>query len=150
MRGNSASFLNCWPAAGGSSSPTTPPTPTPPPPSTDTTKRLPAAPPPPAPPPPPPPPSSPAAVSFSSSAPTPPPTSLGGAVLSAALPPTRAYTAGEPTAMNSFVAGGGNIFFLGEYGSGFGTEDDRINSVLSALGNPMSLAKTTFDSGFIT
>jgi hypothetical protein len=65
--------------------------------------------------------------------------------------PDAALTAGEVTALKGFLAGGGSVFFIGEYG-GFsqGTAANAaINSNLVALGSGMSL-QGNFDLGVFT
>ena len=67
---------------------------------------------------------------------------LSGVDLFIAVTPDLFITS-ETDAMSDFLAGGGDIFFVGEYGS-FGLSDNGdINSALSALGSSMSLNTTS-------
>jgi hypothetical protein len=76
---------------------------------------------------------------------------LTGANLFVAPLPDDAFSDGEITALSTFLAGGGSIFFLGENSnSAFVTANAAINSALSALGSGMSIIPGIFDSGFNT
>jgi len=74
--------------------------------------------------------------------------SLAGSDLFISILPEDNYTAGEISAMSSFLGGGGSIFFMGENG-GFDTYNSSINDALLGLGSSMSiLLNSTFDGGF--
>lgn len=75
---------------------------------------------------------------------------LSGTDLLWAVQPANAYTADELNTMSSFLAGGGRIAFMGEHGSFTPTENDNINSALTALGADISINNTILDTGFRT
>ena len=73
---------------------------------------------------------------------------LSGSDLFVSILPEDNYTAGEISAMSSFLSGGGSIFFMGENG-GFDPYNSRINDALLGLGSSMSIMlNSTFDTGF--
>jgi hypothetical protein len=77
------------------------------------------------------------------------PATLSGKNLFFELLPNDDFTAGELSAMNGFVAGGGSIFFMGE-NNFFFSSNTRINVALTSLASGMSILNTTFDNGFHT
>lgn len=72
---------------------------------------------------------------------------LTGVSLFISILPTQSYTLSETAALNTFLGGGGTVFFMGE-NNNFGTENLNINSALTALGSSMSLLNNLFDAGF--
>ena len=69
-------------------------------------------------------------------------TSLAGVNLFISMLPQSAYSSGEISAMQSLLASGGTIFFIGEstgYGPG-GIADPIITSTLATLGSTMTMA----------
>jgi hypothetical protein len=75
--------------------------------------------------------------------------SLAGSQLFVVAVPEDPFTAGELSAIVSYVAGGNSVFFLGENNDGlFNTGNDAINTALAALGSSMSIVKDVFDAGF--
>ncbi|UUZ50807.1 hypothetical protein LP420_14775 [Massilia sp. B-10] len=50
--------------------------------------------------------------------------------------------------MQSFLAAGGRIAFMGEHGSYSPAENTRINGALSALGSTISINNEVLDGGF--
>ena len=74
---------------------------------------------------------------------------LSGANLFVSVLPDDAFSAGELTALSSFLAGGGTVFFLGENNSSdFAVANAAINSALAALGSGLSIVPDLFDAGF--
>ncbi|SHH73132.1 PEP-CTERM sorting domain-containing protein [Massilia sp. CF038] len=75
---------------------------------------------------------------------------LTGVNLLWASQPSDAYTPAELIAMQSFLASGGRIAFLGEHGTISPNENNRINAALAALGSTISINNVILDSGFRT
>lgn len=73
---------------------------------------------------------------------------LTGVNLLWATQPADAYTAAELTAMQSFLAVGGRIAFMGEHGTFGASQNTRINSALTALGSTITINNVLLDSGF--
>ena len=73
---------------------------------------------------------------------------LSGVNLLWATQPADAYTPAELIAMQSFLAAGGRIAFMGEHGSYSPAENTRINGALSALGSTISINNVVLDGGF--
>jgi hypothetical protein len=69
-------------------------------------------------------------------------TSLTGVNLFITMLPQAAYSAGELSAMGSFLSGGGTLFFIGESSgySGGGVADPIITSTLGLLGSAMTMS----------
>lgn len=63
--------------------------------------------------------------------------------------PADEFAGPEIAVMQSFLTGGGSIFFLGE-NSNFSESNARINGALSDLGSSLSIVGNTFDSGWHT
>jgi hypothetical protein len=75
---------------------------------------------------------------------------LAGNNLFVAPIPDNAFTSDEIAALNTFLSGGGSIFFLGD-NLHFEPQNAFINSALSALGSGMSInAGPDFDAGYHT
>jgi hypothetical protein len=74
---------------------------------------------------------------------------LTGVDLFVAPLPDDAFTPSEITALSSFLAGGGSIFFTGDH-SYFATGNAAVNNALSALGSGMSITSSSFDYGWWT
>lgn len=74
--------------------------------------------------------------------------SLAGVDLLWATQPADAYSAAEISAMQTYLAGGGRIAFLGEHGTFGAAQNTRINAALSALGASISINNVLLDSGF--
>jgi hypothetical protein len=73
---------------------------------------------------------------------------LAGADLFVSAIPNNPYTATEISALANFLAGGGDIFFLGEVGAaGWPVGNGRINDALTALGSGLSIVPATNISG---
>jgi hypothetical protein len=76
---------------------------------------------------------------------------LTGADLFVVPLPDDAFTGSEISAMNSFIAGSGSIFFLGENSSPvFTTNNAAINAALASLGSGLSILPDFIDTGFNT
>lgn len=75
---------------------------------------------------------------------------LTGVDLLWAVQPADAYTAAELAAMSAFVAGGGDIAFMGEHGTFAPAQNTRINAALASLGATMTINNQLVDSGFRT
>jgi hypothetical protein len=76
-------------------------------------------------------------------------THLSSVDLFVSILPLDDFTTSEISVMSSFLAGGGDIFFLGENDS-FYYENTYINNALSSLGSSMSIVNNWFDAGFHT
>jgi hypothetical protein len=75
---------------------------------------------------------------------------LGGADLFVASLPYGDFTSSEITVMADFLAGGGDIFFLGD-NYAFPTHNATINNALAALGSSLSIDDTrAYDNDFHT
>jgi len=75
---------------------------------------------------------------------------LSGVNLLWATQPADAYTPAELIAMQSFLASGGRIAFMGEHGGYSPAQNTRINTALGALGSTISINNVVLDSGFRT
>lgn len=75
---------------------------------------------------------------------------LSGVNLLWATQPADAYTPAELIAMQSFLASGGRIAFMGEHGSFAPAQNTRINGALGALGSTITINNVILDSGFRT
>jgi hypothetical protein len=73
---------------------------------------------------------------------------LSGVNLLWAVQPGDAYTAAELNTMQTFLADGGRIAFMGEHGTFAPSENDRINAALSFLGADLSITNLLLDPGF--
>jgi hypothetical protein len=73
---------------------------------------------------------------------------LSGVNLLWATQPADAYTPAELIAMQSFLAAGGRIAFMGEHGSFAPAQNLRINAALGALGSTISINNVILDGGF--
>ena len=69
---------------------------------------------------------------------------LSGVDLFVSILPVDNFTGSEIAAMDSFLSGGGDIFFLGEH-SGFADYNARINDALTGLGSCLSIVNDSFD-----
>lgn len=65
-----------------------------------------------------------------------------------AVQPDDAYSAGEISAMSTFLANGGRIAFMGEHGTFAPDENNRISAAISALGGHVTINNTVVDGGF--
>jgi hypothetical protein len=74
---------------------------------------------------------------------------LAGADLFVSAIPDDAFTVSEVSALDSFLQGGGTIFFLGE-NEFFPAENGFINAALLGLGSNLSIINDVFDAGFNT
>jgi hypothetical protein len=77
------------------------------------------------------------------------PTLLAGVDLFLSFLPSDDYAAGEITALENYLTGGGSLFFLGE-NNNFTATNTRINAALSGLGSGMSIVSALIDAGFNT
>jgi hypothetical protein len=75
---------------------------------------------------------------------------LSGVNLLWATQPADAYTPAELIAMQSFLAAGGRIAFMGEHGGYSPAQNTRINGALSTLGSTITINNVIVDSGFRT
>lgn len=75
---------------------------------------------------------------------------LTGIELLWAVQPADSYTVAELNNMNSFLANGGRIAFMGEHGTFAPDENNRINAALTALGATMSIVNTIYDADYRT
>ncbi|HEY0063402.1 MAG TPA: PEP-CTERM sorting domain-containing protein [Telluria sp.] len=75
---------------------------------------------------------------------------LTGVNLLWATQPADPYTPAELIAMQSFLAAGGRIAFMGEHGTFAPAQNTRINAALGALGSTISINNVILDSGFRT
>lgn len=73
---------------------------------------------------------------------------LTGVNLLWATQPADAYTPAELIAMQSFLAAGGRIAFMGEHGAFGAAQNTRINTALGVLGSTISINNVILDSGF--
>ncbi|MBC7778472.1 MAG: hypothetical protein H7125_00065 [Proteobacteria bacterium] len=74
---------------------------------------------------------------------------LAGRQLFVSAVPDDAFTGAELSVLTTFVAGGGNILFLGENNnSDFTVGNAAINSALAALGSSLAIVVDLFDSGY--
>ncbi len=77
-------------------------------------------------------------------------TVLSGKDLFVAPMPDDAFTAGEISALSSFLAAGHSIFLLGEW-NGFQTaRTGYVNNLLTGLGSGMSITLAALDLGYHT
>lgn len=65
-----------------------------------------------------------------------------------ATQPADAYSAAELSSMESFLAGGGRIAFMGEHGGFSPAQNTRINTALSFLGADIVINNVVLDVGF--
>lgn len=75
-------------------------------------------------------------------------TSVAGIDLLWLLQPETPYSAGELATLNGYIDDGGRIAFLGEHGNIAPTQNNNINTALSALGSTMSINNLILDGGF--
>jgi hypothetical protein len=73
---------------------------------------------------------------------------LTGISLLWAVQPADSYTAAELNKMQTFLAGGGRIAFMGEHGSFAPDENARITAAIAALGGHITINVDFPDSGF--
>ena len=72
---------------------------------------------------------------------------LTGISLLWAVQPANSYTAAEVNKMQTFLAGGGRIAFMGEHGAYAPDENARITAAIAALGGHISINGDYPDSG---
>jgi hypothetical protein len=75
--------------------------------------------------------------------------SLRGVDLFLGILPNNSYSVSEIGALQNFLGGGGTLFLLGE-NNVLSTQNNRINTLLTALGSSMSLGNLSLDTGFHT
>jgi hypothetical protein len=75
---------------------------------------------------------------------------LSGKNLFVAPMPDDAFTAGEISALSGFLAGGGSVFFLGEWSSFNAARTGYINDALAGLGSALSISLAAIDLGYHT
>jgi hypothetical protein len=73
---------------------------------------------------------------------------LTGISLLWAVQPADSYTAAEISTMQSFLAGGGRIAFMGEHGNYAPAENARITAAIAALGGHISINTDYPDAGY--
>jgi hypothetical protein len=74
---------------------------------------------------------------------------LSGVDLFVSILPGDDFTAAEISVMQSYLYGGGDIFFAGEHG-GFASYNARINGALSGIGSSLSIFDAVVDDGYHT
>lgn len=75
---------------------------------------------------------------------------LSGVDLFVSILPGDDFTAAEIDVMESYLYGGGDIFFVGEHESSFTAYNARINNALSGMGTSLLIVNDIFDAGYHT
>ena len=73
---------------------------------------------------------------------------LSGLNLLLAVQPANDYTPGETATMQSYLASGGRIAFMGEHGSFAPNENNRITAEIALLGGHITITNDVIDGGF--
>jgi hypothetical protein len=75
------------------------------------------------------------------------PVALSGADVFIGFLPDDPFSAGEISAIDAFLNGGGTALFTGEWGSFDPGADTNINAILAALGSPLRILPSDLDLG---